>query len=103
MYKRQVEGKRDDLGPQSDIFSLGLILFELLTQHRPFSGNPIHVMSQITGSDVPAPSTVRETLSPWIDEITQKMTRRDRSQRYASMNDVIRDLNEFLLAKKKQR
>lgn len=103
MSPEQIEGRRDEIGPQSDVFSLGLVMFELLTGARPFSGNAVYLMTQISGSDVPAPSTVRDNLSPMIDEITLKMTRRDLSLRYESMNDVIRDLNQFLLEKKQKR
>lgn len=103
MSPEQVEGKRELIGPQSDVFSLGLITFELLTATKPFDGNPISIMAQIAGSDVPPPSTLRDNLSPRLDEITVRMTRRDRAVRYETMNDVIKDLNEFLLEKKRRR
>lgn len=67
---------------QSDIYSTGVMLFELLTGRQPFTGEtPIQVAIQHAQSVVPAPSDLLPGLAPDIDELVQWCTSRDPEDR----------------------
>ncbi len=67
---------------QSDIYSIGVLAFELLTGHQPFTGDsPFQVALQHTRADVPAPSRLLPGLAPDIDELVQWCTSRDPEKR----------------------
>lgn len=67
---------------QSDIYSIGVLAFELLTGHQPFTGDsPFQVALQHARVDVPAPSTLLPGLAPDIDELVQWCTSRDPDRR----------------------
>ncbi len=68
--------------PQSDIYSIGVMAFELLTGHQPFTGDsPFQVALQHARADVPAPSTLLPGLASDIDELVQWCTSRDPDRR----------------------
>ncbi|WP_026550844.1 Stk1 family PASTA domain-containing Ser/Thr kinase [Arthrobacter sp. Br18] len=67
---------------QSDIYSVGIVLFELLTGRQPFTGDtPIQIAFQHAHSSVPAPSTLLPGLPPDIDELVQWCTSPDPEDR----------------------
>ena len=71
-----VMGKPSDT--RSDIYAVGIMLFELLTGEQPFRGEvPIQVAYQHVNSAVPAPSSVRPGLAPDLDELVRWCTESD--------------------------
>jgi serine/threonine-protein kinase len=79
----QVERGRVD--ERSDVYSTGIMLFELLTGSRPFTGdNALQVAYQHVHADVPAPSTLVPSITAEVDELVAGATRRDRQARFAS-------------------
>ncbi|WP_253908530.1 Stk1 family PASTA domain-containing Ser/Thr kinase [Arthrobacter sp. H41] len=67
---------------QSDIYSVGILLFELLTGRQPFTGDaPIQIAFQHAHSTVPAPSSLLPGLPPDIDELVQWCTAPDPEDR----------------------
>ena len=103
MSPEQVEGKQDKVGPPCDIYSLGVVLFELLTGTRPFQGNVTAVISQILTRDAPAPSTIRGDIDPDLDSICAKLLARQIESRYSSMGEVVSALSTYLQQNVRQR
>ena len=87
----------------TDIYSLGVLLWELLCQNRPHSGisNVAELIRTITEKDMPDPSTrvngtLKNTLRGDLDAITRKAVSRQAVERYQSVNHLIADIDNFL-------
>ncbi len=66
MSPEQVLGKVKEIGPTSDIYSLGVILFEMLTGRVPFQGTVQSILAQIVSEDPPRPTELRPRwISSW--------------------------------------
>lgn len=91
----QIQG--DKVDARSDIFSFGVILFELLTGQLPFrSTNPTDLAIKITQAKVPPLNQVRPSVPFELDSIVRKCLRADPAERPGSADLLVRDLALYL-------
>jgi serine/threonine protein kinase len=82
MAPEQLRGQPLDL--RADIFSAGVVLYQILTGTRPFEGTALEVMQQVIDDSQPAPSAVAPGLGTSFDEVIRRALARDRGDRYAT-------------------
>ena len=87
----QVRGGRGDA--RSDIYSMGVMLYEMLTGHVPFSGpNPFIVMNDRLLNNPPPPREIDPTITPQMQEIIYRAMEREPKNRYQRASEFAHDL-----------
>ncbi|MBZ5560869.1 MAG: protein kinase [Acidobacteriia bacterium] len=93
MSPEQVRGKSVD--PRSDIFSLGVILYEFLTFTSPFHAEDVPTIAYKILNEPPAPlRTVIANCPPQLDAVQQKAIAKEREERYQTAEDLAFDLQQ---------
>jgi len=95
MSPEQVEAS-GDVGPASDVYSLGVMLYELLTGRPPFTGPLTEVLWQVRFKEPERPSVLRPDLDPQLEAIVMRALAKQPEMRYGSMDEFAADLGDYL-------
>ena len=99
MSPEQCDADPEDLDTRSDVYTLGVILFELLTDELPYNFNnkALHEAARAIKEDAPGnPSTINRQLRGDIETIVLTALEKDRDRRYQSAQALAEDIDRFL-------
>ncbi|HTR54395.1 MAG TPA: serine/threonine-protein kinase [Kofleriaceae bacterium] len=96
-YMSPEQCQNHSLDRRSDLFSLGVVLFELTLGRRPFRGDSdFAILDQIINRGAPNPKMFDPDYPPALEAIVMKLLDRDRDKRYQDAHEVIADLEQFV-------
>lgn len=96
-YMSPEQVREQQLTYQTDIFSLGVVFYQLLTGRLPFMGtNNYSIIYQIINADPAPPSRFRNEVPPQIDVIVLRMLKKNTADRYQTWGDLAGDLVDVL-------
>lgn len=94
MAPEQIQGKRGDA--RTDIYAIGIMLYEMLAEHVPWEGdNPLAVMQQHLSAPLPDLHAINSSVLPPLEAIVRKCLRKDPDERYQDAGELLHDLKHW--------
>lgn len=92
-YLSPEQAAGDKITEKTDIYSLGIVLYEMLTHHLPFEGETaVSIALQHMQGDIPRPTKYNPAISPMLEECLLTALQKDPDKRYDSVSDFISEL-----------
>ena len=96
MAPEQVEGNKELIGARTDVYALGVIMYQMLCGELPFKGVVTLVLAKIITEQPPDPSEIKADVDPELEQICLKAKERDPDKRYQSAAELAKDLKKYL-------
>jgi TolB-like protein/Tfp pilus assembly protein PilF len=93
VYMSPEQARSEDLDVRSDIFSFGVVLFEMATGKKPFTGtNVVMTLHAVINSKPASPHSINPAVPPELEAIIGKAMQKDRNQRYKNATEMMDEL-----------
>ena len=96
-YMSPEQAAGEELDTRSDVFSLGAVLYAMLTGVRAFDGPSVpSILARVASKEPPPPSTIAPGVPAAVDEIVARALAKDRTQRYATARMMAEDIEDVM-------
>jgi serine/threonine-protein kinase len=97
MAPEQARGRLDEIEPRTDVYSLGAVLYEILTGQPPFSGDDsLQVLARVVGEPPVPPRTLLPTVPRALEAVSLKALAKHPEERYASARELAQEVQQWL-------